>query len=114
MAVKTKEIIFTKEAIAVKATKSGAYRTIDGYQGVVLGIPNNAIITDISTVEGYFSIEGQGSWSAQLRITNDAKNISNQLNVPYFIHSHSYGNVKSSAPKATLDFINQYSAHFDT
>lgn len=114
MAVKTKEIIFTKNAIAVKATKSGAYRIIDGYQGVVLGIPNNAIITDISTVEGYFSIEGQGSWSAQLRITNDAKNISNQLNVPYWIHSHGYGNVKSSAPKATLDFVNQYSAHFDT
>lgn len=116
MAVKTKEIIFTKDAIAVKATKSGAYRIIDGYQGVVLGIPNNAIITDISTVETnrYFSIETSGSWSAQLRITNDAKNISNQLNVPYFIHSHSYGNVKSSAPKATLDFINQYSAHFDT
>lgn len=114
MAVKTKEIIFTKNAIAVKATKSGAYRIIDGYQGVVLGIPNNALITDISTVEGYFSIEGQGSWSAQLRITNDAKNISNQLNVPYWIHSHSYGNVKFSAPKATLDFINQYSAHFDT
>ena len=116
MAVKTKEIIFTKNAIAVKATKSGAYRTIDGYQGVVLGIPNNAIITDISTVETnrYFFIETSGSWSAQLRITNDAKNISNQLNVPYFIHSHSYGNVKSSAPKATLDFINQYSAHFDT
>ena len=114
MAVKTKEIIFTKNAIAVKATKSGAYRIIDGYQGVVLGIPNNAIITDISTVEGYFSIEGQGSWSAQLRITNDAKNISNQLNVPYWIHNHSYGNVKFSAPKATLDFINQYSAHFDT
>ena len=44
MAVKTKEIIFTKDAIAVKATKSGAYRIIDGYQGVVLGIPNNAII----------------------------------------------------------------------
>lgn len=114
MAVKTKEIIFTKNAIAVKATKSGAYRIIDGYQGVVLGISNNAIITDISTVEGYFSIEGQGSWSAQLRITNDAKNISNQLNVPYWIHNHSYGNVKFSAPKATLDFINQYSAHFDT
>ena len=116
MAVKTKEIIFTKNAIAVKATKSGAYRIIDGYQGVVLGIPNNAIITDISTVETnrYFFIETSGSWSAQLRITNDAKNISNQLNVPYFIHSHSYGNVKSSAPKATLDFINQYSAHFDT
>ena len=114
MAVKTKEIIFTKNAIAVKATKSGAYRIIDGYQGVVLGIPNNALITDISTVEGYFSIEGQGSWSAQLRITNDAKNISNQLNVPYWIHSHSYSNVKFSAPKATLDFINQYSAHFDT
>lgn len=114
MAVKTKEIIFTKSAIAVKATKSGAYRIIDGYQGITLGIPNNAIITDISTVEGYFSIEGQGSWSAQLRITNDAKNISNQLNVPYWIHSHGYGNVKSSAPKATLDFINQYSAHFDT
>lgn len=114
MAVKTKEIIFTKNAIAVKATKSGAYRIIDGYQGVVLGIPNNALITDISTVEGYFSIETSGSWSAQLRITNDAKNISNQLNVPYWIHSHSYSNVKSSAPKATLDFINQYSAHFDT
>lgn len=116
MAVKTKEIIFTKDAIAVKATKSGAYRTINGYQGVVLGIPNNAIITDISTTktDDYFYIAGQGSWSAQLRITNDAKNISNQLNVPYFIHSHSYGNVKSSAPKATLDFINQYSAHFDT
>ena len=116
MAVKTKEIIFTKNAIAVKATKSGAYRIIDGYQGITLGIPNNAIITDISTVETnrYFFIETSGSWSAQLRITNDAKNISNQLNVPYFIHSHSYGNVKSSAPKATLDFINQYSAHFDT
>lgn len=116
MAVKTKEIIFTKDAIAVKATKSGAYRIIDGYQGVVLGIPNNAIITDISTVETnrYFFIETSGSWSAQLRITNDAKNISNQLNVPYWIHSHSYSNVKSSAPKATLDFINQYSAHFDT
>lgn len=114
MVVKTKEIIFTKNAIAVKATKSGAYRIIDGYQGVVLGIPNNALITNISTVEGYFSVEGQGGWSAQLRITNDAKNISNQLNVPYWIHSHSYGNVKSSAPKATLDFINQYSAHFDT
>lgn len=116
MAVRTKEIIFTKNAIAVKATKSGAYRIIDGYQGVVLGIPNNAIITDISTVETnrYFSIETSGSWSAQLRITNDAKNISNQLNVPYWIHNHSYGNVKSSAPKATLDFINQYSAHFDT
>lgn len=116
MAVKTKEIIFTKDAIAVKATKSGAYRIIDGYQGVVLGIPNNAIITDISTTKtnDYFYIAGQGSWSAQLRITNDAKNISNQLNVPYWIHNHSYGNVKSSAPKATLDFINQYSAHFDT
>lgn len=116
MAVKTKEIIFTNVAISVKATKSGAYRIIDGYQGVVLGIPNNAIITDISTVETdrYFFIETSGSWSAQLRITNDAKNISNQLNVPYWIHSHSYGNVKSSAPKATLDFINQYSAHFDT
>lgn len=116
MAVKTKEIIFTKDAIAVKATKSGAYRIIDGYQGVVLGIPNNALITDISTVktDDYFSIETSGSWSAQLRITNDAKNISNQLNVPYWIHSHGYGNVKSSAPKATLDFINQYSAHFDT
>lgn len=116
MAVKTKEIIFTKDAIAVKATKSGAYRTINGYQGVVLGIPNNALITDISTTktDDYFYITGQGSWSAQLRITNDAKNISNQLNVPYWIHNHSYGNVKSSAPKATLDFINQYSAHFDT
>lgn len=116
MAVKTKEIIFTKNAIAVKATKSGAYRIIDGYQGVVLGIPNNALITDISTTktDDYFYITGQGSWSAQLRITNDAKNISNQLNVPYWIHNHSYGNVKSSAPKATLDFINQYSAHFDT
>ena len=116
MAVKTKEIIFTKDAIAVKATKSGAYRTINGYQGVVLGIPNNALITDISTTktDDYFYITGQGSWSAQLRITNDAKNISNQLNVPYWIHSHSYSNVKSSAPKATLDFINQYSAHFDT
>lgn len=116
MAVKTKEIIFTKDAIAVKATKSGAYRTINGYQGVVLGIPNNALITDISTTktDDYFYITGQGSWSAQLRITNDAKNISNQLNVPYWIHSHSYGNVKFSAPKATLDFINQYSAHFDT
>lgn len=116
MAVKTKEIIFTNVAISVKATKSGAYRIIDGYQGVVLGIPNNAIITDISTVETnrYFFIETSGSWSAQLRITNDAKNISNQLNVPYWIHSHSYSNVKSSAPKATLDFINQYSAHFDT
>ena len=116
MAVKTKKIIFTKDAIAVKATKSGAYRIIDGYQGVVLGIPNNAIITDISTVETnrYFFIETSGSWSAQLRITNDAKNISNQLNVPYWIHNHSYGNVKFSAPKATLDFINQYSAHFDT
>lgn len=116
MAVKTKEIIFTKNAIAVKATKSGAYRIIDGYQGVVLGIPNNALITDISTTktDDYFYIEGQGSWSAQLRITNDAKNISNQLNIPYWIHSHSYGNIKSSAPKATLDFINQYSAHFDT
>lgn len=116
MAVKTKEIIFTKDAIAVKATKSGAYRTINGYQGVVLGIPNNALITDISTTktDDYFYITDQGSWSAQLRITNDTKNISNQLNVPYWIHSHSYGNVKSSAPKATLDFINQYSAHFDT
>ena len=116
MVVKTKEIIFTKNAIAVKATKSGAYRTINGYQGVVLGIPNNALITDISTTKtnDYFYITDQGSWSAQLRITNDAKNISNQLNVPYWIHSHSYGNVKSSAPKATLDFINQYSAHFDT
>lgn len=116
MVVKTKEIIFTKDAIAVKATKSGAYRIIDGYQGVVLGIPNNALITDISTTKtnDYFYIAGQGSWSAQLRITNDAKNISNQLNVPYWIHNHSYGNVKSSAPKATLDFINQYSAHFDT
>lgn len=116
MVVKTKEIIFTKDAIAVKATKSGAYRTINGYQGVVLGIPNNALITDISTTKtnDYFYIAGQGSWSAQLRITNDAKNISSQLNVPYWIHSHSYGNVKSSAPKATLDFINQYSAHFDT
>lgn len=116
MAVKTKEIIFTKYAITVKATKSGAYRTINGYQGVVLGIPNNAIITDISTTKtnDYFYITDQGSWSAQLRITNDTKNISNQLNVPYWIHSHSYGNVKSSAPKATLDFINQYSAHFDT
>ena len=116
MAVKTKEIIFTKNAIAVKATKSGAYRIINGYQGITLGIPNNAIITDISTVERnrYFFIETSGSWSAQLRITNDAKNISNQLNVPYWIHSYSYGNVKSSAPKATLDFINQYSAHFDT
>lgn len=116
MAVKTKEIIFTKNAIAVKATKSGAYRIIDGYQGVTLGIPNNALITDISTVktDDYFSIATSGSWSAQLRITNDAKNISNQLNVPYWIHSHGYGNVKSSAPKATLDFINQYSAHFDT
>lgn len=116
MVVKTKEIIFTKDAIAVKATKSGAYRTINGYQGVVLGIPNNALITDISTTKtnDYFYIAGQGSWSAQLRITNDAKNISNQLNVPYWIHNHSYGNVKSSAPKATLDFINQYSAHFDT
>lgn len=116
MVVKTKEIIFTKDAIAVKATKSGAYRIINGYQGVVLGIPNNALITDISTTktDDYFYITGQGSWSAQLRITNDAKNISNQLNVPYFIHSHSYSNVISSAPKATLDFINQYSAHFDT
>lgn len=116
MAVKTKEIIFTNVAISVKATKSGAYRTIDGYQGITLGIPNNALITDISTVktDDYFSIETSGSWSAQLRITNDAKNISNQLNVPYWIHSHGYGNVKSSAPKATLDFINQYSAHFDT
>lgn len=116
MAVKTKEIVFTKNAIAVKATKSGAYRIIEGYQGVTLGIPNNAIITDISTVETdrYFYIETSGNWSAQLRITNDAKNISNQLNVPYWIHSHRYGNVKSSAPKATLDFINQYSAHFDT
>lgn len=116
MAVKTKEIIFTNVAISVKATKRGSYRTIDGYQGVTLGIPNNAIITDISTVktDDYFSIETSGSWSAQLRITNDAKNISNQLNVPYWIHSHGYGNVKSSAPKATLDFINQYSAHFDT
>ena len=116
MVFKTKEIIFTKDAIAVKATKSGAYRTINGYQGVVLGIPNNALITDISTTktDDYFYITGQGSWSAQLRITNDAKNISNQLNVPYWIHNHSYGNVKSSAPKATLDFINQYSAHFDT
>lgn len=116
MVVKTKEIIFTKDAIAVKATKSGAYRIIDGYQGVVLGIPNNALITDISTTKtnDYFYIAGRGSWSAQLRITNDAKNISNQLNVPYWIHNHSYGNVKSSAPKATLDFINQYSAHFDT
>lgn len=116
MAVKTKEIIFTNVAIAVKATKSGAYRIIDGYQGVTLGIPNNAVITDISTVktDDYFSIETSGSWSAQLRITNDAKNISNQLNIPYWIHSHNYGNIKSSAPKATLDFINQYSAHFDT
>lgn len=116
MAVKTKEIIFTNNAIAVKATKSGAYRIIDDYQGITLGIPNNAIITDISTVETdrYFFIETSGSWSAQLRITNDAKNISNQLNVPYWIHSHGYGNIKSSAPKATLDFINQYSAHFDT
>lgn len=116
MAVKTKEIIFTNVAISVKATKRGSYRTIDGYQGVTLGIPNNVLITDISTVktDDYFSIETSGSWSAQLRITNDAKNISNQLNVPYWIHSHGYGNVKSSAPKATLDFINQYSAHFDT
>lgn len=116
MAVKTKEIIFTNVAISVKATKRGSYRTINGYQGVTLGIPNNALITDISTVktDDYFSIETSGSWSAQLRITNDAKNISNQLNVPYFIHSHSYNNVISSAPKATLDFINQYSAHFDT
>lgn len=116
MAVKTKKIVFTKNAISVKATKSGAYRIIDGYQGVALGIPNNALITDISTAETseYFYIADSGSWSAQLRITNDAKNISNQLNVPHWIHSHSYGNVKSSAPKATLDFINQYSAHFDT
>lgn len=116
MAVKTKEIIFTNVAISVKATKRGSYRTINGYQGVTLGIPNNALITDISTVKtgDYFSIATSGSWSAQLRITNDAKNISNQLNVPYFIHSHSYGNVISSAPKVTLDFINQYSAHFDT
>lgn len=116
MAVKTKQIKFTGSAIAVKATKSGAYRTINGYQGVTLGIPNNALITDISTVKtnDYFSIEDSGNWSAQLRITDDAKNISSQLNVPYWIHSHSYGNVKSSAPKATLDFINQYSAHFDT
>lgn len=116
MAVKTKEIIFTNVAISVKATKSGAYRTINGYQGVTLGIPNNALITDISTVktDDYFSIETSGSWSAQLRITNNAKNISNQLNVPYFIHSHRYSNVISSAPKVTLDFINQYSAHFDT
>ena len=116
MVVKTKEIVFTQNAIAVKATKSGAYRIIDGYQGITLGIPNNAIITDISTVETdrYFFIETSGSWSAQLRITNDAKNISNQLNIPYWIHSHSYGNIKSSAPKATLDFINKYSAHFDT
>lgn len=116
MAVKTKEIIFTNVAISVKATKRGSYRTINGYQGVTLGIPNNALITDISTVktDDYFSIETSGSWSAQLRITNDAKNISSQLNVPYWIHSHSYGNVKSSAPKTTLDFINQYSAHFDT
>lgn len=116
MAVKTKQIIFTGSAIAVKATKSGVYRTINGYQGVTLGIPNNALITDISTVEteDYFYVEGSGNWSAQLRITNEAKNISSQLNVPYWIHSHSYGNVKSSAPKATLDFINQYSAHFDT
>ena len=116
MAVKTKKIVFTKNAISVKATKSGSYRIIDGYQGVALGIPNNALITDISTAETseYFYIADSGSWSAQLRITNDAKNISNQLNVPHWIHSHSYGNVKSSAPKATLDFINQYSAHFDT
>lgn len=116
MAVKTKEIIFTNVAISVKATKRGSYRTIDGYQGVTLGIPNNALITDISTVktDDYFFVETSGNWSAQLRITNDAKNISNQLNIPYWIHSHGYGNVKSSAPKATLDFINQYSAHFDT
>ncbi len=116
MAVKIKEIVFTKNAISVKATKSGSYRIIEGYQGVTLGIPNNALITDISTAETdeYFYVEGSGSWSAQLRITNDAKNISNQLNVPHWIHSHSYGNVKSSAPKTTLDFINQYSAHFDT
>ena len=116
MAVKTKKIVFTKNAISVKATKSGSYRIIDGYQGVALGIPNNALITDISTAETseYFYIADSGSWSAQLRITNDAKNISNQLNVPHWIHSHSYGNVKSSAPKTTLDFINQYSAHFDT
>lgn len=116
MAVKTKEIIFTKVAISVKATKRGSYRTIDGYQGVTLGIPNNALITDISTVEtdDYFFVETSGNWTAQLRITNDAKNISNKLNVPYWIYNHGYGNVKSSAPKATLDFINQYSAHFDT
>lgn len=116
MAVKTKKIVFTKNAISVKATKSGSYRIIEGYQGVTLGIPNNALITDISTAktDEYFYVEGSGSWSAQLRITNDAKNISSQLNVPHWIHSHSYGNVRSSAPKTTLDFINQYSAHFDT